>query len=82
MTVPIYTCCPLLAPAPEPSRNVRPCLSAHFAASAAGGPSRGASEAGDHGGAQRRHRGARTARSPTHRVYTLNLSSPTSCVGI
>lgn len=26
MTVPIYTCCPLLAPAPEPSRNVRPCL--------------------------------------------------------
>uniref|UniRef100_A0A674PH43 Transducin-like enhancer protein 1 n=1 Tax=Takifugu rubripes TaxID=31033 RepID=A0A674PH43_TAKRU len=37
-----------------------PTLSAHFAASAAGGPSRGASETGDHGGAQRGHRGART----------------------
>lgn len=57
-------------------------LSAHFAASAAGGPSRGASETGDHGGAQCGHRGAWTARSPTDRVYTLHLSFHTSYVSM
>lgn len=60
----------------------RPTLSACFAASAAGGPSRGACKAGDHGGAQCGHRGTRTARSSTNRVYTFTLSFHTRSVSV
>lgn len=81
MTVPIYTCYPLLASRAGTILQC-PTLSAHFAAPAAGGPGRGAGQAGDHGGAQRGHRGARTARPPTDRVYTLNASFHTRSVSI
>lgn len=65
--------------APEPSHNGAT-LSARWAASAAGGPGRGAGQTGDHGGAQRRHRGTRAARPPTNRAYTFTPSFRTAGV--
>lgn len=53
-------------------------LFVRFAASAAGGPSCGASKTGDHGRAQCGHWGTRAARSPTHSVYTSTYSLPES----
>lgn len=45
-----------------------------FTASAAGGSSCGASQAGDHGRAQCCHRGTWTARSSTYSVYSSTFS--------
>lgn len=70
MTVPVYARHPGRWRRPQNRPIMSGLVCAFFAASAAGGPGRGASQTGDHGGAQRGHRGARTARSSANRVYT------------